>query len=229
MRANAIKLTMVVARGTAARTKAKKIRKKHQECARQQKEEMQKAEVEGYFARFDLDKNGTLDKDEFPELLKALFGEDAVTIGIDSVVARLVKNCEKQGGITKENVIRAINKYGAFVKEQAAAAHARENVFDMFDKNGDGVISKDEMLPILKACAKQVKGVPEGEVDMGDVDAVFAAADTDQSGSIDPEEFKVALATWKESMAAVNWVQLEQDALEMELQARWKSTACSLL
>jgi hypothetical protein len=113
---------MVVARGTAARTKAKKIRKKHQECARLQKEEMQKAEVEGYFARFDLDKNGILDKEEFPELLKALFGEDAVTIGIDSVVARLVKNCEKQGGITKENVIRAINKYGAFVKEQAAAA-----------------------------------------------------------------------------------------------------------
>ena len=176
--------------------KAKKIRKKHQECARRQKEEMQKAEVEGYFAKFDKDKNGTLDKDEFPELLKALFGEDAVTIGIDSVVDRLMKSCEKQGGITKENVIRAI---------------------------------KDEMLPILKACAKQVEGVPEGEVDMDDVDAVFAAADADQSGSIDPEEFKVALAAWKESMAAVNWVQLEQDALEMELQARWKSTACSLL
>jgi Ca2+-binding EF-hand superfamily protein len=102
--ANAIKLTMVVARGTAARTKAKKIRKKHQECARQQKEEMQKAEVEGYFARFDLDKNGILDKEEFPELLKALFGEDAVTIGIDSVVARLVKNCEKQGGITPKRM-----------------------------------------------------------------------------------------------------------------------------
>ena len=81
-------------------------------------------------------------------------------------------------------------------------------------------------LPVI---ASKVEGVPEGEVDMDDVDAVFAAADADQSGSIDPEEFKVALAAWKESMAAVNWVQLEQDALEMELQARWKSTACSLL
>lgn len=65
---------------------------------------------------------------------------------------------------------------------------------------------------------------------MGDVDAVFSAADSDHSGSIDTEEFKIALASWKESMAEVDWVALDKFAKEEEAkEAAAKSSACSIL
>ena len=68
------------------------------------------------------------------------------------------------------------------------------------------------------------------KVDMGDVDAVFSAADSDHSGSIDTEEFKIALASWKESMADVDWVALEKLAKEEDAKAAAaKSSACSVL
>ena len=282
-------------RGGGHHAKAIKAKRRQQqeECKRK-KEEEQQQQVDRYMTEYDKDGSGVLDKEEFTALLKAVFASYADAINGD-VIDKLIKSCESQGGITKENISRVTRKYAAYLKEMAAAATARESIFNRFDTDGDGTISKQEMLPILKLCAKMIKGVPEnevrnarcaaaprccpcaqqspppspieplrgkgypwgwespgrkrafmprphlapltrrilplfGKVDMGDVDAVFSAADSDHSGSIDTEEFKIALASWKESMADVDWVALEKLAKEEDVKAAAaKSSACSVL
>ena len=151
-------------RGGAHHAKAMKAKRRHQqeECKRK-KEEEQQLQVDRYMKEYDKDGSGVLDKEEFTTLLKAVFASYADAINGD-VIDKLIKSCESQGGITKENISRVIRKYAAFLKEMAAAASARESIFNRFDADGDGTISKQEMLPILKLCAKMIEGVPENEV-----------------------------------------------------------------
>ena len=137
-------------RGGAHHAKAMKAKRRHQqeECKRK-KEEEQQLQVDRYMKEYDKDGSGVLDKEEFTTLLKAVFASYADAINGD-VIDKLIKSCESQGGITKENISRVIRKYAAFLKEMAAAATARESIFNRFDADGDGTISKQEMLPILK-------------------------------------------------------------------------------
>ena len=93
----------------------------------------------------------------------SIFANQVDVINAD-IVNKLVSSCEHQGGITKANVNRAIKKYRGYVHELATAANAQDSIFAEFDKNGDGVISRAEMLPILKACASNIKDCPVDEV-----------------------------------------------------------------
>jgi Ca2+-binding EF-hand superfamily protein len=151
-------------RGGGHHAKAIKAKRRQQqeECKRK-KEEEQQQQVDRYMTEYDKDGSGVLDKEEFTALLKAVFASYADAINGD-VIDKLIKSCESQGGITKENISRVTRKYAAYLKEMAAAATARESIFNRFDTDGDGTISKQEMLPILKLCAKMIKGVPENEV-----------------------------------------------------------------
>jgi Ca2+-binding EF-hand superfamily protein len=151
-------------RGGVHHAKAMKAKRRQQqeECKRK-KEEEQQQQVDRYMTEYDKDGSGVLDKEEFTTLLKAVFASYADAINGD-VIDKLIKSCESQGGITKENISRAVRKYAAYLKEMAAAATARESIFNRFDTDGDGTISKQEMLPILKLCAKMIKGVPDNEV-----------------------------------------------------------------
>lgn len=116
-----------------------------------------------YHREFDLDGNGQLDRAELSSLLMSIFANQVDVINAD-IVNKLVSSCEHQGGITKANVNRAIKKYRGYVHELATAANAQDSIFAEFDKNGDGVISRAEMLPILKACASHIKDCPVDEV-----------------------------------------------------------------
>ena len=151
-------------RGGGHHAKAIKAKRRQQqeECKRKTEEEQQQ-QVDRYMTEYDKDGSGVLDKEEFTALLKAVFASYADAINGD-VIDKLIKSCESQGGITKENISRVTRKYAAYLKEMAAAATARESIFNRFDTDGDGTISKQEMLPILKLCAKMIKGVPENEV-----------------------------------------------------------------
>ncbi len=66
------------------------------------------------------------------------------------------------------------------------------------------------------------------QVDMQDVEEVYKAADADNSGTIDSEEFKIALSSWKQEMAEVNWQQLAKD-IENARPAAKKSSMCALM
>ena len=98
----------------------------------------------------------------------SIFADQVDVINAD-IVNKLVSSCEHQGGITKANVNRAIKKYRGYVHELATAANAQDSIFAEFDTNGDGVISRAEMLPILKACASNIKDCPVDEVCAMDV------------------------------------------------------------
>ncbi len=150
------------AAGVASQSK-KSQRRLQQQDGRTRREAQLQAEVDEFYKTHDMDGNGILDREEFTSLLQTIFATQSDVINV-SIVDRLVKSCEDHGGITKANVNRAIKKYRAYLNEMAAASAARDNIFKQFDKDGDGVISKDEMLPILKACAKTIKDCPVDEV-----------------------------------------------------------------
>ncbi|KAH3766219.1 hypothetical protein Pelo_1893 [Pelomyxa schiedti] len=73
--------------------------------------------------------------------------------------------------------------------------------FDLFDKNGDGVLSKEEVKGMFVLIIKQKRAAanpkaPQEELDekslqtiQGIVDAVFSRVDTDGNGTIDRKEF----------------------------------------
>lgn len=105
----------------------------------------------------------------------SIFANQVDVINAD-IVNKLVSSCEHQGGITKANVNRAIKKYRGYVHELATAANAQDSIFAEFDKNGDGVISRAEMLPILKACASHIKDCPVDEVCARYIDIFHARA-----------------------------------------------------
>lgn len=71
------------------------------------------------------------------------------------------------------------------------------------------------------------------QVDEADRDAVFDSADVDKSNSLDKNECKAALASWKADCQEIDWVALNAKAQAETAAAQkpkeQKSSACSLL
>ena len=75
-----------------------------------QREKYEK-QVFDYYAAVDEDGNGRLDRDEIGALLKAITGKDPTRQGLDIVMeAAGGKEEEMAGGVTKENLLRALKK-----------------------------------------------------------------------------------------------------------------------
>ena len=77
------------------------------------------AKIEAWFAAHDTDSNGSLDIAQFKSLLSSLYPGAPLN---ESTVNMLVDKCG--GTISKQNVIAAVNKYGA-VCGRARASHNR--------------------------------------------------------------------------------------------------------
>ena len=75
-----------------------------------QREKYEK-QVFDYYAAVDEDGNGRLDRDEIGALLKAITGKAPTRQGLDIVMkAAGGEEEEKAGGVTKENLLRALKK-----------------------------------------------------------------------------------------------------------------------
>ena len=58
-------------------------------------------------------------------------------------------------------------------------------LFNLFDRDGNGKISRNELKLTMASCV--------GLLDDSEIDAMLAEADTDGDGKIDPDEFWVIL------------------------------------
>ena len=68
-----------------------------------------------------------------------------------------------------------------------------EWVFQLYDTNENGFISKDEMLTIVKSIHTMCSGATRDEAAASQVESVYAKADTNSDGQLSFEEF-LALA-----------------------------------
>ncbi len=191
----------------AARKKAqaKHAREKRRQAWLERQESI-RTEIEGWWATNDLDNSGNLEEAEFKALLTSIFPDSPPE---DVVVEDLVRACD--GVVTRDNVQAVVAKYRAYIRDKDAI----DALFKRFDVDGTGQLSRDELLPLLKACAEASGSIPVDEVGDDDVEAIFATADADASGNLDEKELKLALATWKEDMLSMDWAKLEQQVAQM--------------
>ena len=80
-------------------------------AVRDAQREKHEKQVDDYYAAVDEDGNGRLDRDEIGALLKAITGKAPTRQGLDIVMkAAGGEEEEKAGGVTKENLLRALKK-----------------------------------------------------------------------------------------------------------------------
>ena len=137
------------------------------------------AEVEEMFDLFDKNKDGTIDLSEVESVFTAL-GQNPTPEELSQLLQKLLSSSpnEKSDFLTKEQFLELMVMY---MGENAHRDLDRE-VFQVFDKNGDGLISKDELRQVFLGLGEDVAGE--------DLEAMFVQADTNGDGKIDYEEFK---------------------------------------
>ena len=100
----------------AAVAKRKAQRRREQAAAKEERAKALAAQIETWFAKHDTDANGSLDQAQFKSLLESVFPGSQLN---ESTVKMLVEKCG--GAVTKENVIAAVNKFGAVSGSPARA------------------------------------------------------------------------------------------------------------
>ena len=70
-------------------------------------------------------------------------------------------------------------------EDEAAYRRKVDKIWEQYDINGDGVLSKEEVVPFLKATLREVTGK---EPSKDELDRNFSEMDRDKSGDIDKEE-----------------------------------------
>ena len=191
---------MVVVQNTAgaARRIQNQKRSDAMRAKKKQREEELKAQVEGWFDKFDVDNSQTLERDELKQLLTHLNPDCPPD---ESILKLLMsKNRESTAGvITKENVVRTVQKFNTYLRDKETL----DRLFEQFDNDRSGVLEPAELLPLLKTWAPAVLASED------DVFFVLEHCDLDGDGMIERSELLPMLAMWKE-------IALDKELMEMQ-------------
>ena len=145
---------------------------------------MTPAEAAALFDRLDVDKSGTLSRDEFAS---ATFGED-VLLGfreLSAGLSELLTASAFVAGRAAASSSRQKSPAAVPGKEEEEDAEAKaklptvEELFDLIDLDGDGELTKDEVV----ASAAALKMAP------AEAAALFDRLDVDKSGTLTRDEF----------------------------------------
>lgn len=104
--------------------------------------------------------------------------------------------------LAKSALLGAVEKYGEYVRKSKDI----DDIFEKFDANKDGVLSRSELKKALKAHEKKadrkVKGVQAKLfIDESDIDFILEQSDADNSGAVSRSELLPAIAAWEELAA----------------------------
>jgi Ca2+-binding EF-hand superfamily protein len=161
-----------------------------------------------------------IDEEKVPGYLADVLGVSANKLdqdGIRLVVATAKKESEGGDKVTKDALIKGVQKFSEYIRRKKEI----DAIFDQFDKNRDGEMSRKELKKFLieheKAQTRAVRGiVVHLMVHDEDIDFILAESDIDGDGKIDRVEVLTAIATW------------EQIA-NLELKKREESSCCVIL
>jgi len=128
---------------------------------------------------------------------------------VELVVTTARGNTEGES-LAKDALLGAVRKYAEYVRKSKNI----DEMFDKFDTNKDGVLSRSELKKALQAHEKKTGrsgkafGV-ELTVDDKDVDFILEQTDADHDGTISRSELLPAIAAWEE-LAAIKLENLEK-------------------
>ena len=160
-----------------------------------------------WFRRFDDDKNRFFDVAELQSLFRDLSpkfkrkfkiddktpSEEELQFMIQAVNSK-TRNNQGVDQILGTDIFLMIEKYHDYLKQKKYY----DDIFDTYDANGSGRISKKELRAMMEDIIKADMQIPEqyAVVHDDDVDHVMSYADVDDSGGIEILELKIAIAEW---------------------------------
>ena len=135
--------------------------------------EEEKEDIRAAFNRYDLDGNGTLDRNEIEAMLRELKKKPPTKNQLNKIFEQADTNGD--GAISFDEFVDVITKL-----RKDKEAEIRE-CFKIFDQDGNGTIDKQELYNIFL--------MTKEEVEPADVDILFDQYDLDKNGVIDFNEF----------------------------------------
>lgn len=138
-------------------------------------QEERKQLINDIFDMFDKNQNGTIQADELHCVLESL-GRKSTKDEVNTFLSKL--DIDENGVISKNEFMSAIDEIYSFPQSSVDEV---VQAFQIFDKNGNGKISVNEMRNILLKFTN--------EFTESDVDSLFELIDTDQDGMISYAEF----------------------------------------
>ena len=94
----------------------------------------------------------------------------------------------------KEEVVRVLVKSRSYLK----AKRELETLYYEYDKDKSGHVTKDELLPMMRA-AVMIPNLKPHYINEDDVDELWFMSDTDGNGSITKAEL-LSLSSWRDRM-----------------------------
>lgn len=139
------------------------------------------SELREAFSRFDLDKNGTISRDELASVMTD-FGNRITLEEADLILANVDRDGNGVIDFQEFLVLMAENEQRK--KELQADPDAEiKQMFQQIDVNGDGFISEKELKQMMKTFNEKAK--------KKDVKKMMKFADTNKDGKISFSEFKL--------------------------------------
>ncbi|KAJ9602693.1 hypothetical protein H2200_012887 [Cladophialophora chaetospira] len=126
------------------------------------------------FALFDKDGSGTITAQELGEIMKSL-GQNPSDSELQDMINEV--DVDHSGAIDFDEFIKMMS---TTVKAQDFA-HETRAAFNVFDKDGSGTISADELRQVMKSLGENLTDE--------EIDEMIREADKDKNGTIDYEEF----------------------------------------
>lgn len=139
---------------------------------------MSKEEIEeckAAFAMFDKDGDGHITTDELGDIFRSL-GE----LATDEEIAHLVKEVDTDGDgeIDFSEFVAMMSKQKEMAEDEPDIAR---EAFNMFDKDGNGQITADELRQLMRKLGESLSGK--------EIEMMIEEADADGDGQINFEEF----------------------------------------
>ena len=174
-------------------------------------------QLRSLFDVVDSNGDGVIDADELAAVaaavgpLAAAGGDEAAPLLLNgaefygTLLERAVDSIAAHSGNEERNWLGRTSSsaltFGAFVKlmesrevsEFRATGDEMRAAFESMDANGDGVITRDEMLAAIDAVVQNLP-TPDGNDWAKEVEVAFDAMDRNKSGSLDYEEFVAVLS-----------------------------------
>ena len=182
----------------------KREAKRAKEKLRIERKRVYEKVIEGYFDRFDENKNNLLDHKEMVHMFEQI---NLINLSSEArenkdkyenaktIIDFMKKHLPHPAELTKEEVIEVVSKYYMYLKQKTYLDKLMDK-YDVIDKNG--VLSPDELLRLLQEDhqSRLVLHLDHIGVDLSDSNLVIELCDLDQDGNISRDELLCAIAEW---------------------------------
>ncbi|KAL1526755.1 hypothetical protein AB1Y20_015451 [Prymnesium parvum] len=154
---------------------------------------LEQAKVDAWFAQFDVNHSGVLEREQLSKLLEHLTGTSPDRVTMEFLMQKAIAidttgdGKPDTSGISRASAEAVVAKYAHYVEQKEVL----QSIFTDFDTNHSGRLERGQLRALL------LKVSPGKEVADSDVDYVLNMCNDDSKGSIARDELLPAVATWR--------------------------------